>query len=551
MRVIDRNGLVYESIDYSPYLVHHGILGQKWGVRHKRYPLSASEHTSSEKKAGWKKSLISTKSKTFTPKVSDLKITTGGVYGGGSADDEFEKEFSEKYDALMEARLAELAKIDSLEKKGYDADTLSKMRAEVSAKYEKKVKTLNDQKAEYIAKREKEVASIKHSEWLAHHGIKGMHWGIRRYQPYPGDYHGDGRFIGKKSKRDQIKESHDKEYWSLWKQHDKNVDSRLKELSKTDPEARRILSMPTATSRDRSKQASAIDDYMATTNDPKIQKMYKDLASQLARNDRNLEKDLNQVNKDFKAQEGDRIGQIYQDAIKRGRALTDKERQIINDEYISRMKPSELKAIAKALDYQEQCSLEANAAFRKYESECRKDPETRKLLDEFSGDGSEYYDLMQERHPNARVEEITHREYEAMVNTDRLVIGITSRLESDYTDLEFKPSKISYNHDTPYSHAKDAVYDIGDKEAAKISFDRKKKYLKEWEKQGYSPKDMVDDKFGITKDDVDRYYQEKDERSRKRYASRAKSLVASGATYAEIAKKLGIPVSSVGYYLNM
>ena len=42
----------------SNELCHHGILGQKWGKRNgPPYPLGASDHSASEKKAGWKKSL--------------------------------------------------------------------------------------------------------------------------------------------------------------------------------------------------------------------------------------------------------------------------------------------------------------------------------------------------------------------------------------------------------------------------------------------------------------------------------------------------------------
>lgn len=49
--------MVYKIVR-SNELYHHGILGQRWGTRNgPPYPLDASDHSASEKKAGWKKSL--------------------------------------------------------------------------------------------------------------------------------------------------------------------------------------------------------------------------------------------------------------------------------------------------------------------------------------------------------------------------------------------------------------------------------------------------------------------------------------------------------------
>lgn len=48
----------YGKPPVQKYLSHHGILGQKWGKRNgPPYPIDDSDHSASEKKAGWRKSL--------------------------------------------------------------------------------------------------------------------------------------------------------------------------------------------------------------------------------------------------------------------------------------------------------------------------------------------------------------------------------------------------------------------------------------------------------------------------------------------------------------
>ncbi len=47
-----------ERTYYSNMLQHHGILGMRWGKKNgPPYPLDASDHSASEKRAGWRKSL--------------------------------------------------------------------------------------------------------------------------------------------------------------------------------------------------------------------------------------------------------------------------------------------------------------------------------------------------------------------------------------------------------------------------------------------------------------------------------------------------------------
>lgn len=69
------------KVTYSKELRHHGIKGQKWGERNgPPYPLGAGDHSASEKKAGWRKSLDKSGNKGYNK--------GGGTHGSSITDEQ-------------------------------------------------------------------------------------------------------------------------------------------------------------------------------------------------------------------------------------------------------------------------------------------------------------------------------------------------------------------------------------------------------------------------------------------------------------------------------
>ena len=89
------------------YLAHHGIKGQKWGVRKgPPYPLDAKDHTAAEKKAGWRSSLDSNspdsvKKKKSRPPEADIKNTPVSPKPRNDTRSDFDREKAKKIAATI------------------------------------------------------------------------------------------------------------------------------------------------------------------------------------------------------------------------------------------------------------------------------------------------------------------------------------------------------------------------------------------------------------------------------------------------------------------
>lgn len=117
------------------YLAHHGILGMHWGRRNgPPYPLDASDHSSSEKKAGWRKSLGSGRNESL---------------------------YDRKINRLRRAAAASNRDADDLKKHGYhkESEAVRKVAEKNNAKADR-VQKLRDENNGKMSKRQKIVAGV-------------------------------------------------------------------------------------------------------------------------------------------------------------------------------------------------------------------------------------------------------------------------------------------------------------------------------------------------------------------------------------------------------
>ena len=100
--------------DYSSnYLAHHGILGQKWGQQNgPPYPLDSKDHSSSEKKAGWRSSLkAKSEAKKKAKKQKAALEKARKARAEKAKQEKLEKEFEEKKDKVLKSgKASEVAK---------------------------------------------------------------------------------------------------------------------------------------------------------------------------------------------------------------------------------------------------------------------------------------------------------------------------------------------------------------------------------------------------------------------------------------------------------
>ena len=276
------------EIKHSGWIAHHGILGMRWGKRNgPPYPLGEGDHSASEKKAGWKKSLDGGSGS------GNAGESNGQSQNNNQQPQQNQRKERHWKNALKEARREDVHKLSDQElseynkrlqmekqfkdltkeketegkkyvkglgKKAFEAIVFATL-IEVGRSYfkkkifpgEKSGSSVGSKTAERVvgnaakyayrkAPRQVLALPMKHSaignaqyktDELEHHGILGMHWGKRNGPPYPlgeGDHSASEKKAGWKKSLDGWRKSLDERRQK--KVHEKDVKRKAKYYQK-------------------------------------------------------------------------------------------------------------------------------------------------------------------------------------------------------------------------------------------------------------------------------------------------------------------------------